>query len=226
MDDGLTGGAGKLDAPASPVVAPLDDLLGLLNGHLRWHQGHPWGTGAKPEPFPGACGDCGEPLSDHPIPRLYIGVLSIEQAAGRLLHAVNIGDAGAHDVPGTDQAEVSPLRAEVESLRAQLAATEANWTAAINNYERLEHDLAAVRTDLSVARAALQEIDKYGCSTYTGTHRCLDANSGRTRGAQFGADAWCDPCIARDALGLTATPPVAPLDQAETTGARRPLPEA
>jgi hypothetical protein len=53
-------------------------------------------------------------------------------------------------------------------------------------------------------REALELIDRDGCETFTGTARCLDPNSGRTRGAKYGADKWCDPCIARDVLAAVA----------------------
>jgi hypothetical protein len=52
---------------------------------------------------------------------------------------------------------------------------------------------------LAVAVAALTLIDRHGCETFT-SGRCLDENSGRTRGAEYGAERWCDPCVARDAL--------------------------
>lgn len=48
-------------------------------------------------------------------------------------------------------------------------------------------------------RDALMLIDKYGCTNFIG-ERCSDPGSGRVRGARYGADAWCDACIARDAL--------------------------
>lgn len=47
--------------------------------------------------------------------------------------------------------------------------------------------------------AALELIDRLGCSKFT-KGRCSDASSGLERGARYGADAWCDACIARDAL--------------------------
>lgn len=51
-------------------------------------------------------------------------------------------------------------------------------------------------TDNSL-RSALELIDKHGCHTYT-SGRCWE--NGRARGAEFSAEAWCDPCVARDAL--------------------------
>lgn len=46
-------------------------------------------------------------------------------------------------------------------------------------------------------RDALALIDRHGCTNYT-HGRCFD--SGRTRGAPYSAEAWCDACIAADAL--------------------------
>ena len=52
--------------------------------------------------------------------------------------------------------------------------------------------------------AALQLIDRHGCTNYT-TGRCWDAR--RIRGAEYGADSWCDACVARAALDPTALVP-------------------
>ena len=54
-------------------------------------------------------------------------------------------------------------------------------------------DLAAVQADDALLDALRL------CETFT-SGRCLDPNSGRTRGAEYGADAWCAPCVAADAL--------------------------
>jgi hypothetical protein len=53
---------------------------------------------------------------------------------------------------------------------------------------------------LRKAEDALRLIDRHGCTTFR-VGRCLDPYSGRERGAEYGADAWCDACVARDALG-------------------------
>lgn len=50
-------------------------------------------------------------------------------------------------------------------------------------------------------RLALELIDRNGCTNFT-SGRCW--NYGRQRGAEYGADAWCDACTARDALGSEA----------------------
>lgn len=46
-------------------------------------------------------------------------------------------------------------------------------------------------------REALEAIGR-NCTAFTGNTNCV--NSGRTRGAPYTADAWCDQCIAREAL--------------------------
>lgn len=38
------------------------------------------------------------------------------------------------------------------------------------------------------------------CETFTAPPFCSDPGSGRTRGAYYGAEKWCDACIAREAL--------------------------
>lgn len=48
-------------------------------------------------------------------------------------------------------------------------------------------------------RAALMHVGGMGCETYT-KGSCVD--SGRTKDAQYGADRWCDACVANTALGL------------------------
>ena len=40
------------------------------------------------------------------------------------------------------------------------------------------------------------------CENYRAAPFCRDPQSGRVRGAQYGADRWCDPCVAADALAL------------------------
>lgn len=52
---------------------------------------------------------------------------------------------------------------------------------------------------LDVALDALRLIAGDRCETYT-SGRCSDKHSGRERGARSGADAWCDACVAHDAL--------------------------
>lgn len=53
-------------------------------------------------------------------------------------------------------------------------------------------------------REALELIDVRGCENCT-HGRCFDKGSGRTRGALYTADAWCDACVARHALALDET---------------------
>lgn len=60
-------------------------------------------------------------------------------------------------------------------------------------------------------REALELIARDGCENYTDGHRCYDDDAivagdngvyvNRTKGARFSAMAWCDSCVAQDALG-------------------------
>lgn len=53
-----------------------------------------------------------------------------------------------------------------------------------------------------VLRAALRLIAGKSCHSYTtGLGSCPEA--GRRRNARYGADRWCDACIAHDALQRT-----------------------
>lgn len=55
---------------------------------------------------------------------------------------------------------------------------------------------------LADLREALEHIaGGQQCSNYTGPPYCRDPRSGRTRDARYGADRWCDTCIALAALG-------------------------
>lgn len=47
---------------------------------------------------------------------------------------------------------------------------------------------------------ALLLIAEDRCASFTTPEGCLSPTTGRVRGAKFGAEAWCDACIARDAL--------------------------
>lgn len=55
-----------------------------------------------------------------------------------------------------------------------------------------------IKADWERYRPALELIDREGCTNFT-SGRCWDYE--RQRGAKYGADAWCDACVARDALG-------------------------
>lgn len=54
-------------------------------------------------------------------------------------------------------------------------------------------------TKLRRARKALRLIAGIRCTNYT-AGSCRDSGSGRTKGAYYGADKWCDACIATDGL--------------------------
>ena len=49
-------------------------------------------------------------------------------------------------------------------------------------------------------QSALRLIAKHGCASFIGNTRCW--NAGRKRSAKYGADRWCDACIAQDALDV------------------------
>lgn len=51
-----------------------------------------------------------------------------------------------------------------------------------------------------LADALLLISEGFGCRNFTGSHSCRDDSSGKDRRSPYGADAWCSPCIARDAL--------------------------
>lgn len=55
-----------------------------------------------------------------------------------------------------------------------------------------------MRSSKRKMREALRHVGKYGCENFTWSH-CEQA--GRIKGAEFTADAWCDACVANEALG-------------------------
>jgi hypothetical protein len=55
-----------------------------------------------------------------------------------------------------------------------------------------------------IAAEALRLIAGDRCERLT-RGRCSDASSGYVRGARYGADAWCDGCVAADALARMGT---------------------
>lgn len=117
-----------------------------------------------------------------------------------------------------DVAEVAVLRALVEEqaakaqrdsdlideLRRQVGGT-VRALDAIGQMRR--HVLNMKAPDaVQVFTDALLIIAGTGCSNYT-SRSCRDASSGRTRTAAFSAEAWCQECVAADALeraGLAA----------------------
>jgi hypothetical protein len=60
------------------------------------------------------------------------------------------------------------------------------------------------------AVALLREIDRYGCESFHGQRRCSDPGSGRVRGSDEGATAWCHPCLAHMALSALLGAPALP----------------
>lgn len=54
-------------------------------------------------------------------------------------------------------------------------------------------------TKLRRARQALRLIANVRCENYT-ADSCRDAGSGRKRNGYYGADRWCNTCIAHEGL--------------------------
>jgi len=96
------------------------------------------------------------------------------------------------------------LLAEAVSLRNDIYyGAEPN-----SEVEQAANRLGGVLFHLQRTYAALDEalylIAGEHCSTYTGESNCV--NAGRVRDAEYGADAWCDQCIARVALEQISQP--------------------
>ena len=58
-------------------------------------------------------------------------------------------------------------------------------------------DVRALLEEVKRLRSGLKTIGTH-CTSFTGKTTCITA--GRTRGARYSAEAWCEGCIARDAL--------------------------
>jgi hypothetical protein len=56
-----------------------------------------------------------------------------------------------------------------------------------------------VATETQRYREALERIGTV-CTNHVKPYTCRDEGSGKTKDAQYGADQWCDACIAADAL--------------------------
>jgi len=62
----------------------------------------------------------------------------------------------------------------------------------------MSQELRTKEKKLRVARRALKLLAGDGCTNYWGGTTCV--TNGRKKNAQYGADRWCDACIARDGL--------------------------
>jgi hypothetical protein len=85
-----------------------------------------------------------------------------------------------------------PEEPEVNALLAAHRATTPSETPPT-------HVVVAVE-ELERLKDALRLISGEKCENYTGDWRCWDDGMGRTRGARYTAEAWCDACIAQAAL--------------------------
>jgi hypothetical protein len=124
-----------------------------------------------------------------------------------------------------------------QTIVTMLNAQEAGMVATVKDYAQrladvraeLGHRLAiadrrATNAEAHSAQAAevehmcnaLRLIDRYGCTKNT-SGRCWDG--GRTREAEYSDDAWCDACVAADALqGITSNTPPTGSDTASGRG--------
>jgi len=67
--------------------------------------------------------------------------------------------------------------------------------ATVQEHNRIVREL---RERLEALESALRHIDHHGCQNYT-RGRCLDYSS-RSKDAKYSAEAWCDACVAAEAL--------------------------
>jgi hypothetical protein len=56
--------------PSPLVGATPEQIVERLFPKMRWHQFAKWCPVEKPEPYPGACGNCGRHEDEHPFPWL------------------------------------------------------------------------------------------------------------------------------------------------------------
>ena len=140
--------------------------------------------------------------------------------------AIKVGQQPLMDMIEYLVAERSELLAEVERLRIDV-----HGCGCPAPYDTCPHDeplaRAVGRLTVQVGRAdldrekarfrtaqlsdALRHIaDGEQCDNFTRS-RCRDPHSGRTRDAKYGADRWCDVCIALDALDALGLPRVLPV---------------
>lgn len=103
-------------------------------------------------------------------------------------------DAAQHEV---DRRRDQDL---IDELRRQLAAV----TRYVDGIARLRRTMVPGDTETVLAEALIL-IAGERCSSFT-SGCCADA--GLTRGAKYGAEAWCTECVARDALERAGALPV------------------
>lgn len=113
----------------------------------------------------------------------------------------------SHKIIGRDQdlteCELEPVRELVDTAITNLDRPDYETWAEVADLEARLRRLKAIESNAprpSEAQmvSALELIDKHGCENSSKT-RCHD-DPGRSRDAIYGAESWCDACIARDAL--------------------------
>lgn len=102
--------------------------------------------------------------------------------------------AGLRRAVDDQAAKISRDQDLIDELRRQLAAV----TRYVDGIARMRRTIVPGDTEAVLAEA-LMLIAGDRCSSFT-SGSCRSATSGKTRGAPYMAEAWCDECIARDAL--------------------------
>jgi hypothetical protein len=107
-------------------------------------------------------------------------------SASSIVALLNAQDAGTSLAEQHFDQRLADVRAE---FQRQLAAADRRTARAAGHGDQAN--------EFARMSDALRLIDQHGCTHLT-TGRCWEA--GYTRGAPYSADAWCDACVAADAL--------------------------
>jgi hypothetical protein len=94
--------------------------------------------------------------------------------------------------------------ARIEDLKRQLVVARQETESWMKGCRDARAEITWLMGDLEKAEQALSHIAGDRCSSFTGAWSCRSPRSGRRKDAPFGADQWCDQCVATDALGHRA----------------------
>lgn len=118
-----------------------------------------------------------------------VAMVDTDSRARSIVAALNAQDAGVSLVAQQFDQRLADVRAEFQKQLAiadRRVARSEGFGGRADEFRRMCD--------------ALRLIDRYGC-TRNARGRCWDA--GYVRGAEYGDNAWCDACVAADALGVT-----------------------
>lgn len=155
------------------------------------------GVSDTPEPPPEPCNNRGPrnhsaPVTEKPLHGVRLMQESIAQ------------NEAAHRGQPTDDELLARADRHAEVIRTYGIREYADGelirdlAAALRHHVLVSDALKATRRELAEAREALRFIDRHGCTNYT-RGRCLDESS-RSKDAKYSAEAWCDACVAAEAL--------------------------